>query len=387
MEKFLAYRRPDGSFGTRNFLAIISAVGCINEVTRKISQQLPGSRPIMHHQGCAQLPPDLAHVTRVLGNLGNNPNVGAALVVGLGCEGVQPTEIVQTIAASGRPVEFVSLQEDGGWTKAIEAGVRYGGQMLSDLERAKREPVDWAELRIGIKCGASDTTQGLAANPAVGFASDRLVSLGGTSVFTETTEVMGAEKVLAKRGATPEVGAKICGLVRDLEDGLARFGVDIRGGQPTRGNILGGITSIEEKSLGAICKSGTAQVKDVLVYGEPPQGKGLYFMDSPGREIEALTGLAAAGSSLLVFATGRGAPQGFPLVPVVKVSGNPRTVSWLQEHIDVDVSGIITLDYDLPTAGGRVFDAIVAAANGALTKAEIIGYEETMDIYVTGPSI
>jgi altronate dehydratase large subunit len=227
----------------------------------------------------------------------------------------------------------------------------------------------------------------LAANPAVGVASDRILAMGATSVFAETTEVMGAEDVLAQRAATPQVGQMICQTVHDLENGLARYGVDIRGGQPTRGNILGGITSIEEKSLGAICKAGTAPIQWVLRYGERPPGRGLYFMDSPGREIEALTGLVAAGSAMLVFSTGRGAPQGFPLVPVVKVSGNPRTVSWLAEHIDVDVSGIITGDSELPEAGERVLRQILATASGELTKAEVIGYDETMDIYVTGPSI
>lgn len=387
MDGFWGYRRPDGSVGTRNYMVVLSAVGCINEVTRRIAAQIPGSKAVTHHQGCAQLPPDLDHVSKVLVNLGNNPNVGAVLVVGLGCEGVQPAKIVEGIAASGRPVEMVSLQEMGGWSKTIAAGLDYGRKLAAHVAAQQRTLCSWEELRIGIKCGASDTTQGLAANPAVGVASDRIIAMGATSIFTETTEVMGAETVLAKRAASPQVGEMICQTVRGLEESLARYGVDIRGGQPTRGNILGGITSIEEKSLGAICKAGTAPVQWVLGYGERPPGRGLYFMDSPGREIEALTGLAAGGSSLLVFATGRGAPQGFPICPVVKVSGNPRTASWLAEHIDVDVSGIVTGEANLAESGERVYRQILAVASGEATKAEVIGFDETMDIYTMGPSI
>ncbi len=387
MDGFWGYRRPDGGAGTRNYLAVISTVGCINEVTRKIAARIEGSKPILHHQGCAQLPPDLDHVSDVLINLGTNPNVAAALVVGLGCEGVEPAKVVKGIAATGRPVASICLQEIGGYSKAVAAGVTAGTELMKFVSAQQRTLCGFADLAIGIKCGASDTTQGLAANPSVGVASDHIVALGATSIFTETTEVMGAERVLAQRAATPEVGEMICRCVRDLEQGLERYGVDMRGGQPTRGNIMGGITSIEEKSLGAICKAGHAPIQYVLRYGQRPSGRGLYFMDSPGREIEALTGLAAAGSTLLVFATGLGAPQGFPIAPVVKVSGNARTCAWLSEHIDIDVSGVIDGQLALPEAGERIFAKISATASGETTKAEIIGYDETMDIYVTGPSI
>ena len=387
MNGFRGYRRADGGVGTRNHLAIIPTVGCVNDVARKIAAEIPGARPLLHHQGCAQLPPDQEQVTRVLIGLGTNPNVGAALIVGLGCEGVAPDPVAQGIAASGRPVEVVSLQETGGYSKTVAAGIAIGRKFAAELATCQRTPADIAELTIGIKCGASDTTQGLAANPAVGVASDRIVAMGGTSIFTETTEIMGAEHVLARRAATPEVGRQICQSVVELERNLERYGVDIRGGQPTRGNILGGITSIEEKSLGAICKAGSAPIKAMLRYGERPPGRGLYFMDSPGREMEALTGLAATGAQVLVFATGRGAPQGFAITPVVKISGNARTCQWLSEHIDVDVSGIIDGTLTLPDAGELVLRKILGAASGEDTKAEIIGYVEVMDIYVTGPSI
>lgn len=387
MTSFLGYQRADGTVGARNFVAVIPTVGCVNEVARKIAQAEDLARPVLHHQGCGQMPPDLEQVTRVLIGLGTNANVGAAVVVSLGCEGVSAARVADGIAASGRPARVVSLMELGGYSRAVAAGTEAVKALAREIGQLRREPFGLEYLTMGIKCGASDTTSGLASNPAVGVASDRLVSLGGTSIFCETTELMGAEHIVARRAVNPGIGERICRTVDDLETGLARFGVDMRGGQPTRGNIAGGISSIEEKSLGAICKSGQATVQSVLRYGERPGGKGLHFMDSPGREMEVLTGLVAAGAQVLVFSTGLGAPQGFPLAPVVKVSGNARTCSFLGEHIDVDVSGIISGTLSLKDAGEKVLAAVREAASGRETKAEAIGYTETMDIFVAGPPI
>jgi altronate dehydratase large subunit len=384
---FLGYRRANGGVGTRNYVAIIPTVGCVNEVARRIATEVKGAQALLHHQGCGQMPPDLEQVGRILIGLGTNPNVGAAVVVSLGCEGVPPQRVVEGIAASGRPVALVSLMEMGGYSRAVSEGIKAGSRLASELATMRREEASVAELIMGIKCGASDTTSGLASNPAVGVAGDSLIAMGGTSIFCETTELMGAEHVVAARAASPAVGRCICQTVNDLEHGLERFGVDMRGGQPTRGNIAGGISTIEEKSLGAICKAGTAPVQSVLRYGEHPGQKGLHFMDSPGREMEVFAGLIAAGAQVLVFSTGLGAPQGFPIAPVVKVSGNSRTCQWLAEHIDLDVSGIIAGTLTLPEAGALVLDEIIAAASGKETKAEAIGYTETMEIFVAGPPI
>ncbi|MHB1416769.1 MAG: UxaA family hydrolase [Chloroflexota bacterium] len=387
MYYFKGYLRTDGRVGVRNHLAVIPTVGCVNEVARKISSMVAGAQPLLHHQGCGQIPPDIERVARVLIGLGTNPNVGAALVVGLGCEGVQPSRVAEAIAATGKPVATVSLQEAGGFSRAVAKGLELAEHLAGSISSLQRTEAPLDQLTIGIKCGASDTTSGLAGNPAVGAAGDRLIELGGTSIFCETTELMGAEHILAARAASPEVASAICGRVRELERNIERFGVDIRGGQPSRGNIAGGISTLEEKSLGAICKAGSAPVQGTLAYGEGPAGKGLFFMDSPGREMEVLAGLAAAGAQVLIFSTGRGAPQGFPVTPVVKVCGNARTCSWLGEHIDVDVSGIIAGDLDLQAAGESILAHVVAVASGKETKAEAIGYTETMEIYVEGPPI
>jgi altronate dehydratase large subunit len=361
-------------------------VGCINEVTRRIAAAV-GGVPIMHGQGCGQLPSDMADVRRVLAGIASSPNVGAAIVVGLGCEGVPPDGLAADIAMTGRPVETVVLQEIGGYTKAVAKGIEVGLKMKADLASCERVEADVTSLTVGVKCGASDTTMGLVANPAAGLAADALVAAGATFIFCETTELMGAERRIAARARCPEVADRVIEAVVRIEREVERFGEDMRGGQPTRGNIAGGITTIEEKSLGAICKAGSATVQEVLRYGQRPREKGLYFMDSPGRELEVLAGLASAGAQVIFFTTGLGAPQGFPVVPVVKISANARTVGWLGEHIDVDVSGVLGGTMTLLEASASILSRLQAVASGQATRAEELGFDETMDVYVRGPVI
>jgi altronate dehydratase large subunit len=214
-----------------------------------------------------------------------------------------------------------------------------------------------------------------------------VIEAGGTSVLGEVTEFIGAEHLLAQHARNKEIGQKILDLVQKMEIRAKSVGADIRGGQPTGGNIKGGLTTIEEKSLGAIAKAGNARIQEVYDYGVPPQVKGLVVMDSPGREPEILTGLASAGCNVIAFATGRGAPQGFPFVPVIKITGNRVTWDKLRDHMDVNVSSIIEGVETLPNAGRRIFQEILEVASGKLTKAEISGYTKAMDIYVVGPVI
>lgn len=383
---FLGYQRPDGSFGVRNHLAIISAVGCVNEVTRRIAQEVGGA-PITHGQGCAQLPPDLEMTQRVLAGIGSNPNVGAALVVGLGCEGVLPRDLAGEIASTNRPVESVVLQEVGGYTAAVSQGIELARKLKSSLEGQARVEVDLSRLTVGIKCGSSDATSGMVSNPATGLAADRLIATGGSSVFCETTELIGAENLLADRAVTRGVAERLLETIRRLEMEVGRYGMDMRGGQPTPGNMAGGITTIEEKSLGAVCKAGKSSLQGVVEYGERPRGSGLFFMDSPGREIEVFAGLASAGAQVMLFTTGRGAPQGFPIAPVMKISANATTCSFLREIIDVDISGVMARTQTLEEAADSIYRALLAVASGELTRSEVIGYTETMGIWTRGPII
>ncbi len=262
--------------------------------------------------------------------------------------------------------------------------------MLAGNLPGERVQLPLSELIVGIKCGASDTTSGLASNTAVGAAADMLLDAGATVVFGETTEIIGAEHILARRASTRDVKDRLLDRVRAMEARAEALGVDMRGGQPTQGNIRGGLTTIEEKSLGAIVKSGTRPIDDVISYGERPPGRGLYFMDSPGREMEFLTGLASAGCQVMLFSTGIGAPQGFPLAPVIKISGNSHTVQMLGEYIDLDVSGIVAGTETVRHAGERVMERTLAVFSGEAVKAELLAYDRAgvnSNIYTIGPTI
>jgi altronate dehydratase large subunit len=385
--KFLGYRRPDGRVGTRNNVGVLSTVVCANEVARGIAGQVKGAVAFSHQQGCCQTPPDLERVTQALCGLGRNPNLAAVLLVSLGCEGTDVAKIAQTVADCGKPVQVIAIQEEGGAAKTTAKGVLMVQQMEIAASQIKRMECDSRDIVLGLKCGSSDTTSGLAANPALGVAVERLVEEGGSAILGEVTEVIGAEHLLASQCKDEKVGQQLLSLVERMERRVKAMGVDMRGGQPTPGNIKGGLTTIEEKSLGAIAKIGGTVIQAVYEYGCRPEVKGLVFMDSPGREPELLTGMAAAGANLIVFTTGRGAPQGFPFVPVIKVTGNAVTWKKMQDHMDLSVHGVMDGEESLKQAGQRVYERIIETASGVETKAEVSGYVQAMDIYVTGPVI
>ena len=385
--EFMGFRRPDGRIGTRNVIAVISTVVCANEVAEDIASRVEGAIAFTHHQGCGRTQPDIERTNMVLANLGLNPNVAGVLLVSLGCESTVLETVADTIRAGGKRVESVIIQEAGGAARTLAKGTLLVQEMVMEASALRREPFPISELVLGLKCGGSDTTQGLAANPALGLASDRLVAEGGTAVLGEVTEFIGAEHILARHARDQQVADGILGLVQRMEDRAKAVGCDMRGGQPTKGNILGGLSTIEEKSLGAIAKAGASPIQAVYEYGIVPDRKGLVVMDSPGREPELLTGLAAAGCNVIVFTTGRGAPQGFPLVPVIKVTGNAHTYERMIDHMDLCVAGVIDGDESLPDAAARIFEKMLQTASGAWTKAESSGYTRAMDIYATGPVI
>lgn len=380
--EFMGFQRENGEVGIRNYVAIIPTVGCANEVAEEIASKVSDCKALLHHQGCCMTPSDLDTVERTLIGLGRNPNIAAVVLVGLGCESVSINHVEEEIAKSNKPVESIIIQELGGFSKAVERGVEVARRELEYARGFRRESFDLSHLTIGIKCGSSDATSGIVSNPAVGIVIDRLIDEGGTAIFGEITEIIGAEHILAKRAKTPEVAERILEVVEKLEDKIKSLGIDIRGSNPTPGNIRGGLSTIEEKSLGAIVKGGSRPIEGVLEYGEKPKGKGLYIMISPGREIEFLTGPVAGGAQLLIFTTGRGAPQGYPIAPVIKVCGNPKTSQRLSEHIDVDVSDVITENRTLEEAAEKILEKIIRVASGEKTKAEIIGYDKTIEIYV-----
>jgi altronate dehydratase large subunit len=382
---FDAFERPDGTFGARSHVAILPSVGCAVEVADRIARAVEGTEAVLHHQGCCQMPPDLDRITNALVGLGRNPNVAAVLVVSLGCEGVDAAVVAARIKESGKPVELISIQELGGTVRAVDAGTKIAVRLAREVMTPPRGSAPLSGLTVGVKCGGSDATSGLASNPAVGRALDRLLETGGTAIFGETTEFIGAEDALAGRCATPEAGAALLAAVRATEARANALGVDMRGGQPTPGNIAGGLTTIEEKSLGAIVKSGSQPIQGMLEYGQAPPGPGLWAMDTPGREIEVLAGLAAAGAQVILFSTGRGVPQGFPLAPVVKVCGNPATCRHMADEIDFDASGILEGTKTVNEVGDELFDLLLSVASGKATKSEEIGYTNPVDFHVLGP--
>ena len=391
MYTFQGYKRANGKFGARNLVAVIPSVICANDIGQAICRQVQGTVGYFHHQGCCQLPLDLRRVTDVLSNLGQSPNVGAALVVSLGCEGTDQNRIVEEIRAAGKPVEIIRIQELGGTAAAIRAGIDAAQRLVLEISGQQREPVDISELVMTIKCGASDTTSGMASNCVIGYVADKLVDLGATVVFGETTEFLGGEHILARRAVGGEdgpVGKKIYRIVDDMEKRAMAIGEDMRGGQPTPGNIAGGLSSIEEKSLGAIVKSGHRPIQGVLDYCDRIDGqKGLWIKDSPGREPEILTGMAATGAQCMMFSTGRGAPQGFPSMPVIKICGNPNTYERMKNDMDLNAGRIILGEKSIEEVGEEAFALMLEVLSGRMTKNESLGYYGSMDIFCLGPVI
>ncbi|MBQ1318277.1 MAG: UxaA family hydrolase [Solobacterium sp.] len=388
MTTWYGYRRPDGSVGSRNYVGIIPAVTCANDVANAICREVQGTVTFLHHQGCCQLPPDLDRVTETLISLGKSPNLGAVLIVSLGCEGTDHARMYEELKATGKPVEIIHIQELGGVSKAVREGTDIARRLVMQISGQLREPADISEVIMSIKCGGSDTTSGMASNCVIGYVADKLVDLGATVIFGETTEFIGGEHLLARRAVNEDVAKDIYRIVDEMETRAKSIGCDMRRGQPTPGNIAGGLSSIEEKSLGAIVKSGTRPIQGVLDYPEHvTTQKGLWIKDTPGREPEILTGMAATGAQFMCFSTGRGAPQGFPCMPVIKICGNPNTFENMKDDMDLNAGLILTGDKTIEEVGEEAFAKLLRVLNGEMTKNEAIQYFTSLDIFCLGPVI
>ncbi|NHN29103.1 UxaA family hydrolase [Paenibacillus agricola] len=386
MEHMMGYRRADGTVGIRNHLLIIPTVICANQVCSRVMQMVPDTVAIPHQHGCSQIGADKDRTFDILAGTGKNPNVGGVIIISLGCEVIDPTELADAVRATGKLVEVFDIQSIGGSVKAITHGVELAKKMRKQLDEMQPEPIPFSELIIGVKCGGSDATSGLASNPALGVAADSLIQAGGGVVIGETTEIIGAEHVLASRCETPEISDQLYTIVNRFEKEVERMGADMRGGNPSPGNIAGGLTTIEEKSLGCISKCGTAPIKGIIEYAEAIPKHGLYFMDSPGNDIECVSGMAAAGAHLVCFTTGRGTPTGSAVVPVIKITGNTRMFEKMNDNMDIDVGEMLLGTLSLADAGESIWQEIKEVANGKLTKAEILGHTE-FSINRIGPSL
>lgn len=367
------YRRANGQVGIRNHVVILPVDDLSNAVCEAVARTIPGTLALPHAYGRLQYGEDLELTFRTLAGTGANPNVAAVIVIGI--EPNWTNRIVEQIARTGKPVAGFSIERFGD-LKTLAAAARVAQQFLQDASALQREPIERNELIISIKCGESDTTTGLGSCPTVAQAVDRHVLSGGTIIFGETSELTGGEHLIAGRCANDEVRARFQAMYDNYIDEIVSSGANLLGSQPTQGNIRGGLSTIEEKALGNIAKTGTVPVVGALEPAVAPEQKGLNFMDSSSAAAEFITLMGAAGAVLHLFPTGQGNIIGNPIVPVIKITANPLTARTMSEHIDLDVSGLLWREYNLREAGDRIMATIDRSINGRLTCAEALGHRE-----------
>jgi len=373
MDEILLYRRDRG-WGTRNHVLVLPLVASASGVARAIGR---GTEAVWVAHDYEPTPEDLQQnrdrIARTLAGFAANPNVAAALLV---ADTPERSALLDRIRAAGQRADLVVVTEAGGFRAAVEQGRGRLEALLSGAAAARRERAPVSALILGTECGGSDALSGITANPALGAASDHLVDAGGTVILAETTELIGAEHLLARRAASPQVAEAIYTIIHRYEAVVRAHGEDIRGANPAPGNIEGGLTTIEEKSLGAAKKGGTRTIQQVVEYAVRPAAQGLVIMDTPGHDIEQMVGMVAGGAQVAVFTTGRGTPTGSPIVPVIKVATNSHTASRMQDNIDLNAGLILEGTETIESMGRRIYEAILAVAQGETTKAERLGHRE-----------
>jgi altronate dehydratase large subunit len=374
MTEFYGFERSDGAVGVRNHLLVMAPMDCSIEPARKIAAQVEGAVAVTQHHGCRNDP----MVANALIGSGRNPNVAGLLLVGLGCESITCEVVAEGIRPTGKPVESLVIQEEGGTLRTQEKGVKILEKMAREVAELEREPFPLSELTLAVECGGSDATSGLAANPAVGVAADMLIDEGGTVMFGETQEMTGTEHVLARRAVDEDVAKAIYAMIERQEARMRGMGVDSR--YMSKGNVDGGLTTIEEKSLGAIRKGGTRPIQGVLRNDrealDVPSRPGLWLQDGTGWDVPSVTHMVAAGAQVVAFTSGRGSTTGHAIAPVLKVTGNSTTYRNLVDNIDINAGTILDGGESLRSVGSRIFEAVVETASGRLTKAEALGYGE-----------
>jgi (2R)-sulfolactate sulfo-lyase subunit beta len=374
---FQGWRRHDGRVGVRNHVVILPLDDLSNTACEAVQHHIQGTLALPHAYGRLQFGADLELFFRTLIGTGSNPNVAAVVVIGI--EPAWTGRVVDGIAKTGKPVSGFSIEQHGD-INTIAAAARTAKEYVQWASELRREPCTAADLWVSTKCGESDTTTGLASCPTVGNMYDKLIPQGIYGLFGETSEITGAEHIARRRAASPEIGDKWYRVWKAYQEEVidAHKTNDLSDSQPTKGNIEGGLTTIEEKALGNLEKIGReCRYIDVLEPAAPPtRGPGLYYMDTSSAAAECITLMAAAGYAVHTFPTGQGNVIGNPIVPVIKISGNPRTIRTMSEHIDLDVSGILRREMTISEAGDGLIDLILRVASGRLTAAEALGHRE-----------
>jgi (2R)-sulfolactate sulfo-lyase subunit beta len=358
----------------RNHVAILPVDDISNAAAEGVAANVAGTLGLPHAYGRLQFGEDLDLFFRTMIGTGSNPNVAACLVIGIEPEWTK--QIVDGIAKTGKPVEGISIERYGDF-KTIERGSRIAQKFVQDANERQRVECNVKELYVSAKCGESDTTTGLGSCPTVGSVLDGLDAVGATMSFGETSELTGAEDICKARAATAAVGEQFQKVFDAYQDLIRTQGVDLLGSQPTKGNIRGGLTTIEEKAMGNLQKIGKkCRYQGVLKEAEAPKGPGLWFMDTSSAAAEAVTLWAASGAVVHLFPTGQGNIIGNPIEPVIKLTGNPITAETMSEHIDVDISGLLQREYTLDQAGDKLWDMMIRVCNGRLTCAESLRHRE-----------
>ncbi|MBN9078911.1 MAG: altronate hydrolase [Rhizobiales bacterium 65-79] len=374
-ETFLGYERPDGQMGIRNWVGVLSVMDNVNPIAAAICQNVAGTLLIKTLFVRGQYGRDLEITYNTLAGMGRNPNLASILVVGL--EETSTSQVADRIRNCGKPVDVLLVQNEAGSIAAMAEGIRKAAALAVAASSERRKPVPVSALCIGVECGGSDTTSGLAANPCIGRVSDRIVEGGGKVVISETSEFLGAEHLFAERAIDETVRKAFLDRVDRMEKEALMRGVDIRGTNPVADNIRGGLTTIEEKSLGATAKAGTTPLVGVLDYGEAAVIPGMHFMATPAPAVESMTGLAAGGCQLILFSTGVGNMIGNMVSPTIKITANANTARRQADNIDVEVTSVLESDRTIEEAGDELFRFVLDVASGTLTRSEVLDMRET----------
>lgn len=385
---FFGYPRPDGQVGIRNHVLMLSGTLYANPTCERVAHMVQNTIPIVHPLGRCQIAPDLAQTFRTLVGHGLNPNAGAVIVVDHFKEqGCTADEIAHQLAASGKPVEVVNIRRDGGAIAALAKATRLAVEFNRKITGQQRERCPLSKLVYGINCGTSDVTSGLSSNRCVGWVADRIVEAGGRALVAEVTEMMGGESLIRARARSPLIAEKIIGMIDRMEQSILAFGVELRGSQPTGDNIAGGLSTIEEKSLGALQKWGSKPIVGAVGYAEPIGSEpGVWVMDTPGHGGESITGICAAGSQVMSFSTGGGHTINHPLMITMRITGNRESWEKMGDTMEVDVSDMFS-GTPLEVAGGRLLDEVLDLCDGKMSKAEALQEFNAFAITRCGPSV